>query len=272
MNRRRYKWVYLIIALAVCIVMVFPLYWAVISSLKTSLQLFQFPPSWIPPTPQWHTYLTVIGTQWPHLLTSVVLSLGSVVLSMVIALPAAYAVSQLRLKLGTAIIVVLLLVQMIPGISLANGFYLIFDKLGLLNSYQGLILADSTYSVPFNVLILVAFMSAQPKELFEAAWVDGATAWTALVRIMIPLAKAGVITASLFSCLFSWSDFLYGVTLTTSTSIQPITVSIYEYISAHIAEWNDLMAAAVLASIPAVILVLLAQRYITVGIANTGIK
>ena len=266
------KTVYLSLAIIVCAFMLFPLYWTIVSSLKNNTQLFAFPQTFFPPTPQWNVYSQAFGSQWPHLVVSLVVSLGTVVLSLLISLPAAYALAQFKLKITVVFVLILLIVQMIPSISLANALFLIFHNFHLLNSYQGLILADSTYAVPFDVLILRAFIDSIPRELIEAGFVDGAGNWLALIRIVTPISKSAIITAALFSFLFAWGDFLYALTVTTTNSIQPITLSIYQYIGSHSTEWNSLMATAVLASIPAGLLLIFTQRYINAGISTSGIK
>lgn len=262
----------LILALLAAAFMLFPLYWVLVSSLKTVAQLFAYPPAFFPSSPQWSIFPQVIAQQGGHLLTSLIVSAGVVCLSLVITIPAAYALAKFDMKVTVILVFILLIVQMIPSVSLSNALFLIFHHFGLLNSYQGLILADSTYSVPFDVLILRAFFLGIPNELVEAALVDGASDWRALWRIIFPVSRSAIITAGLFSFLFAWGDFLFALTMTTSNSIQPITLSIYRYLGTNTTDWNALMATAVLTSIPAAILLIFAQRYITSGISTTGLK
>lgn len=261
-----------ILGLLAAAVMLFPLYWVLVSALKTVSQLFAYPPSFFPSTPQWSIFPQVFQQQSSHLLTSLIVSVGVVVLSLIVTLPAAYALAQFRMRITVVLVLILLVVQMIPSVSLSNALFLIFHHFGLLNSYQGLILADSTYSIPFDVLILRAFFQGIPGEIIEAALVDGASDWRALWRIILPVSQSAVITAGLFSFLFAWGDFLFALTMTTSNTIQPITLSIYRYLGTNTTDWNALMATAVLTSIPAAILLIFAQRYITSGISTTGLK
>ena len=131
------------------------------------------------------------------------------------------------------IVFLLLLAQMIPTVTLTTPMFLIFNQFGLINTYPGLILADSTYAVPFAVLILRAFMLSLPFELTEAAFVDGAGEWGAFLRVMLPLAVPGVVTAGLFAFLFAWGDFIYALTLTTSNTIEPVSLSIFNYLGQY---------------------------------------
>jgi multiple sugar transport system permease protein len=252
--------------------MLFPLYWMVANSLETDQEIFKIPASLIPTQITFEAYISTFGAQFPHLITSLIVSLGTVVVSLAIAVPAAYALAHFHFRFASVIIFCLLLTQMIPAVTLATPIFLIFNSLGLLNSYAGLILADTTYAVPFNILILSAFLQSLPYELVEAAFVDGTGEWGAFFRIMLPLAVPGIVTAGLFAFLFAWGDFLYGLTIMTTNDIQPISLSIYNYLGQFNSSWNSLMAVATLAAIPAALILIAFQRYITAGITSGALK
>ena len=253
-------------------ILLFPLYCMIVNSLETTQQMFSIPVSIIPMRITFAAYASVWQTQLPHLATSGIIAIGSALLSIIITVPAAYALAHFRFRITLIIVFCLLLAQMIPTVTLATPMFLIFNQFGLLNSYTGLILADSTYAVPFAVLILRAFFLSVPYELAQAAFVDGAGEWTAFIRVILPLAVPGVVTAGLFSFLFAWGDFIYALTLTTTTAIQPVSLSIYMYIGQYTDFWNSAMAVATLASIPAAILLVLFQRYITAGLTAGALK
>jgi multiple sugar transport system permease protein len=254
------------------IIMLFPLYWMIANSLETSQEIFSIPVSLVPPHPTFNAYIAVWQTQLPHLGTSLVVAIGTALLSIVIAVPAAYALAHFHFRFTVLIVFCLLLTQMIPTVTLATPMFLIFNKLGLLNSYTGLILADTTYAVPFAVLILRAFFLSVPYELAQAAFVDGAGEWGAFIRVMLPLVWPAVITAGLFAFLFAWGDFIYALTLMTTNEIQPVSLSIYAYIGQYTDYWNNAMAVATLASVPAAILLIFFQRYITAGLTAGAVK
>lgn len=254
------------------IIMLFPLYWMIANSLETSQEIFSIPVSLVPPHPTFDAYIAVWQTQLPHLGTSLFVAVGTAVLSVLIAVPAAYALAHFHFRFTILIVFCLLLTQMIPTVTLATPMFLIFNKLGLLNSYLGLILADTTYAVPFAILILRAFFLSVPYELAQAAFVDGAGEWGAFLRVMLPLVVPAVITAGLFSFLFAWGDFIYALTLMTTNDIQPVSLSIYSYIGQYTDFWNQAMAVATLASIPAAILLIFFQRYITAGLTSGAMK
>src|SRR5436305_13506372 len=155
------------------LIMLFPVYWMIVNSLETSQQIFGIPVYIVPRSITFAAYQAVWQTKLPHLATSLVIAVGTALLSVLIATPAAYALAHFRFRVTVLIVFCLLLVQMIPTVTLATPMFLIFNQLGLLNSITGLILADTTYAVPFAVLILRAFFLSIPYELAQAAFVDG---------------------------------------------------------------------------------------------------
>ncbi|HZR44544.1 MAG TPA: carbohydrate ABC transporter permease [Ktedonobacteraceae bacterium] len=261
-----------ILGIVITFLMLFPVYWMLANSFETTQEMFSNPVPLVPTQVTFEPYLTVWQAQLPHLITTLTVSIGAACVAIVIATPAAYALAHFRLRVTILLVFVLLLAQMIPTVTLATPMFLIFNQFGLLNSTLGLILADSTYAVPFAVLILRAFFLSIPYELVQAAFVDGTGEWGAFFRIVLPLVVPGVITAGVFAFLFAWGDFIYGLTLSTNNTIQPISLSIYTYIGQFSDYWNNAMAVAVLASIPAAILLVLFQRYITAGLTAGALK
>jgi multiple sugar transport system permease protein len=253
-------------------VLLFPLYWMVNASLQPGGALLKASPDWFPLHGTLNGYRDALATQAGHLVTSVVVALGTVVVSLAVAVPAAYALAQLRIRGGPTVVFVMLIVQLVPGIVMANALYTVFSGLGLIDNYLGLILADATATIPFAVLVLRAFMLSIPRELSEAARVDGAGYWRTFVSIIVPVSRNAMVTAGLFSFLFSWADFLFAVTLTTGQTIEPVTVGIYRFVGNQTADWNGIMATAVLASVPAAILLVLAQRYVVAGVTGGAVK
>jgi multiple sugar transport system permease protein len=161
---------------------------------------------------------------------------------------------------------------MIPGIIMAMGFYAIYLNLGMLNTAPGLIIADSTIAVPFGVLVFTAFMSGIPEELLQAAKTDGAGPVRTFWSIVMPVSRNAVVTVSLFAFLWAWSDFVFANTLDGGGGQQPITLGIYHYIGNNNQQWNAIMATAVVASIPATILLVVAQRYVAAGVTAGAVK
>ncbi|WP_128434993.1 carbohydrate ABC transporter permease [Streptomyces cyaneus] len=253
-------------------VMLFPVYWMLNVSFTREQDMRKGPPDLLPMHGTLEGYRAVLDQQLPYLGTSLVIGLGTVALTVTLAAPAGYALAKLRPRGGGVLSFLLLVAQMIPGIIMAMGFYAIYLQLGLLQSVPGLIVADSTLAVPFAVLIFTAFMSGIPGELLQAATMDGARALRTFWSIVLPMSRNSVVTVSLFAFLWSWSDFVFASTLVNGGAHEPITLGIYHYIGNNNQEWNAIMATAVVASLPAAVILVLAQRYVAAGVTAGAVK
>jgi multiple sugar transport system permease protein len=251
-------------------IMLFPVYWMINTSLQSGSEAVNA--TFVPLHPTLIAYRQAIDLQLGNIRTSLLIGAGTVAVTLAIATPAAYALAKLRLRWVGIIMLALLISQMIPSIVIANALYGIYNDLGLLNTIPGLVLADASTAIPFAILILRAFMGSLPSELIDAARVDGAGQFKVFWSIVVPISRNSIITAGLFSFLFGWSDFVFALTLTTGNSIRPVTLGIYGYLGAEIESWGPVMATAVLASIPAIILLVFAQRYIAAGAIRGALK
>jgi multiple sugar transport system permease protein len=268
--RTRQRGIRTAIAIILLAIMLFPVYWMFNTSLQPSGNTLSG--SWLPGHPSLAGYRAAINDQGHNLVTSLLIAVGTVVVTLVVAAPAAYALAQFRFRWINWALLAILVSQMIPGIVIANALYTLYERLSLLNSIPGLIVANSANAIPFGILIMRSFMLGVPSEIVEAARVDGAGRFRAFRSIVIPIARNSVITVGLFSFLFAWSDFLFALTLTTKGNVTPITLGIYTYLGAHIANWSAVMATAMLASIPAIILLVIAQKYIAAGATGGAVK
>ncbi|MEU4234606.1 carbohydrate ABC transporter permease [Nonomuraea sp. NPDC026600] len=269
-RRTRAGWGSTVAGIVILAVLLFPIYWMVNVSLQPSGSAVGTP--WLPFDLSFDGYATALGQQGRNLVTSLVVALGSVVFSLLIAMPAAYALAHFKVRFAGAFLFGILISQMIPGIVIANALYTAYNDLGLLNSIPGLILADSTAGIPFAILIVRAFMTNIPRAVLEAGRVDGAGHVRTFVSIVLPMSRNALITAALFTFLFSWADFLFALTLTTTEDVRPVTLGLYTYIGTYVNDWSSVMATAVLASIPAIVLLVVAQRYVAAGTTAGAVK
>ncbi|MBO8202890.1 carbohydrate ABC transporter permease [Streptomyces smyrnaeus] len=252
--------------------MLFPVYWMFNVSLTRTEDMRADPPHWFPWNPTFEGYGDVLRDQLPALGTSLGIGLGCVALTLLISAPAGFALAKLLRRGRGAVSFVLLVAQMIPSVVMAIGFYAVYVRLGWINSVWGLIVADSTIAVPFAVMVLAAFMSGIPSELMQAARIDGAGTWRTFVWVVLPLGRNAVLTVSLFSFLWAWSDFIFASTLDRNGDAVPITLGIYAYIGNNTTEWNSIMATAVVASVPAAVLLVVAQRFVAGGVTAGAVK
>jgi multiple sugar transport system permease protein len=269
---KRRPWWLTAVGVLLTAVMLFPVYWMINVSLMKTSQMRKSPPNVVPVDGTLDGYTVVLRQQLPHLGTSLLIAVGTVLVTLALAAPAGYSLAKLRPRGGGALSLVLLIAQIIPAIVMAMGFYTIYIKLHILNSLWGLIIADSTIAVPFGVLIFTAFMSRVPDELLQAARIDGAGTVRTFLSIILPVSRNAVVTVSLFAFLWAWSDFLFANTLDGGGDLQPITLGIYAYIGNNNQQWNAIMATAVVASVPAAVLLVVAQRYVAAGVTAGAVK
>ncbi|MEU7875817.1 carbohydrate ABC transporter permease [Dactylosporangium sp. NPDC049140] len=261
-----------VIGVLLTAVMLFPVYWMLNVSLTRDTDMRDDPPHLFPLHGTLEGYRAVLDQQLPYLGTSLLVGLGTVGLTVLLAAPAGYSLAKLRPRGGGVLSFAFLIAQMIPGIIMAMGFYAIYLNLGVLNSWPGLILADSTLAVPFAVLVFTAFMSGIPDELLQAARTDGAGALRTFTAIVLPVSRNAVVTVSLFAFLWAWSDFVFASTLDSGGALRPITLGIYHYIGNNNQQWNAIMATAVVASVPATVLLVAAQRFVATGVTAGAVK
>ncbi|NIZ93125.1 carbohydrate ABC transporter permease [Kineococcus rubinsiae] len=263
--------VYTVVGIIILAFMLFPLYWMINVSLQPAGNAVATP--WLPFDLTLRGYTTAIDQQGRNLVTSLLISLGSVVFSLLIATPAAYAMAHFKFgRWATAILFGILITQMVPGIVVANALYSAYTDLGLLNTLGGLILADSAAGIPFSIILMRAFMGSIPTSIIEAAYVDGAGHVRAFFSIVLPMSRNALITSGLFTFLFAWGDFLFALTLTTTADLRPITLGLYTYVGSFVSDWSPIMATAVLSSLPAIALLVLAQRYVAAGVTGGAVK
>ena len=261
------------LAAAVALVLIlFPVYAIIVGSFESTNTLFSGTFYWLPHAATLDNYSTVIHAQSANVVTSLVVGLGTALLALVVAVPAAYALSKYRLRVTVILVSSLLVAQIVPSIVLATSLFIVFHRINLVNSYPGLIIADGTYAVPFAILVLRAFLFSLPNELIYAARVDGATEWQTFRMIVIPLARSAVITVAVFAFLAGWGDFIFALTILNGSGIEPITLGIYTYLGNYSTDWGAVMAAGVFAMVPAGILLVVAQRYIASGLTAGSVK
>ena len=269
---RALSWLCTLAAAAALVLVLFPVYAIIVGSFESTNTLFSGTFYWLPHAATLDNYRTVVHAQSANVVTSLVVALGTALLALVVAVPAAYALSKYRLRVTVILVSSLLIAQIVPSIVLATSLFIVFHRINLVNSYPGLIIADGTYAVPFAILVLRAFLFSLPNELLYAARVDGATEWQTFRMIVIPLARSAVITVAVFAFLAGWGDFIFALTILNGSGIEPITLGIYTYLGNYSTDWGAVMAAGVFAMVPAAILLVMAQRYIASGLTAGSVK
>lgn len=252
---------------------VFPLAWIVGISLKTRLQTFAKPPLlfW---QPTLENYAAVLGKAdfLQAFLNSILTSAGAVLLSLAIGVPAAYAFARFPFKGRSFVFFSLLVVRMLPPVAVLVPMYVLLNKAGLVNTRLSVVLAYTTFSLPLVVWIMRGYFEELPRELEESAWVDGASNVTTFFRIVLPLARPGMVAATILSLLQAWNDFLFAAVLTnTGTRTLPVLMAAYSGGDTGI-DWGPMAASGVLVVLPVIAFGFAAQRHLVSGLSSGAVK
>ncbi|MEV0120531.1 carbohydrate ABC transporter permease [Streptomyces sp. NPDC050703] len=197
---------------------------------------------------------------------------GATLLVLLVSLPAAYYTARMRYRGRKLFLLLVLVTQMFQPTALLVGLYREFHQLDMLNSVWTLILTNAAFNLAFAVWILTAYISSIPPELEEAAMVDGTSRFGAMIKVTLPLALPGVVTAVIFTFITAWNEFVMGLTLTTEPAKQPLTVGINNFIGNYTVQWNYLFAASVVAIVPVIVLFAFIERHVVSGLTAGSVK
>jgi len=260
--------------LAVALVVLAPYIVMVCAALKPEAELRITPPRLTPMVWRPTNFLEVLadpGFQvW--LRASLIVALASTVIVVLAATPAAYYTARHRFPGRSAFLLLVLVTQMFSPTALVVGLYREFFELGLVDTYAALILTNAAFNLAFAVWILRAFFSAIPREIEEAAAVDGCGRLGTLVRVVLPLSLPAVVTAVIFAFITAWNEYIVALTLMTDPARKPLTVGITAYVTAYVQHWNHLFAASVIAIVPVVILFASIERHLVGGLTAGSVK
>jgi len=261
--------IFYIAVAAIALVVLFPFLWMLSSSFKTQLDIISWPPK-ILFTPTLQNYEKVFGEQdfLKYFLNSTIVGTAAVGLSLVLGLPAAYSIARFtQRKLGMFI----LLARLMPGISFLMPWYIVFSRLGLMDSYTALILSHILIALPIVVWIMSSYFATIPREMEESAMVDGATRQYAFWKIILPLSGPGIITATTLSFIFSWNNFMFSQVLSMEKT-KTLPIAVYNFLSYAEVDWGGVMAAAVAIMAPAIVLTMIFQKYVVKGLTMGAVK
>jgi len=260
--------------LVAAVVTIFPFYWMLNTALKPHSEVFLSPPTFV--SANWSlAAFTTLLVERPfarYFLNSLVVSAGSTLLSVTLAALAAYGFTRFHIRGASALIVFLLFTKMLPETLLIIPYFRLMSELGLINSYLALILAYSSFALPFSVWMLIGFFRSIPREIDEAAIMDGATRLVVFWRVILPLARPGLVAVALFTFLISWNAYVWALVLTTDPSMFVLSVGIANMVGEYRVQWNELMAAAVIAALPVIVLFAFLERYLVSAITAGAVK
>jgi multiple sugar transport system permease protein len=261
------------VALLLVLSYALPYLYLVSTALKPAADVQQIPPSFFPQRMSLENFTSVIGTVGlpEAFLNSAIVAVLTTLLSLLIAVPAAYVSALYRRRITMLFMLFALVTRMVPAVSLGVPLFQIMKTLGLLDTTIGLVLAHTSTAVPLAMLLMAAFFDGVPKELEEAARVDGCTRFGAFWHIVLPVMPSGIAITALFSFIASWNEFLYALLLTSQSSkTAPIVIA--EFNSVYGLAWGPMTAAAVLYSLPVILVTLLLQKQIVGGLTFGAVK
>lgn len=275
------------LALALCYLafagfVLFPLVWIFMMSIKNFGDIIAYPPRFLF-TPTLENYVEVLfgneaeraGGQVPDLLkflmNSVVISGGAVLISALLSIPAAYALARRRDKTSDKLRFTFLSFRFAPELAVILPLYVIYTRIGLYDSYVGMILVHQLITLPLMILILASFFRDMPIEIEEAARIDGARIWTMLTRIVVPIARPGIASAMMIAFIFSWNNMIFGLVLAGGNT-RPVTMGILQAMTFDQIKWGMMAASAMVSALPGMIAAVLFQKQITRGLTMGAVK
>ncbi|WP_256756932.1 carbohydrate ABC transporter permease [Cohnella sp. WQ 127256] len=260
---------YSLLNVIVIVCLLFPFFWMITASFKSQLQilnpdyLFKF-------TPTLKNYVSVFEDYdyLKYITSSFVVATLSTLGSLVLGLPAAYAIAKYKMHNLSLIILV---AKILPGISYLVPWYVIFNKMHLIDTYIGLIMSHMVIGLPFIMWIMIPFFSSFPREIEESSWIDGSSKIRTFVQMVLPVSLPGIITSSLLAFIFSWNNFMFSFVL-AGEKTKTLPIAVYNFMGGTSINWGALMAAACIITLPVIIIAMLAQKYVVSGLSAGAVK
>ena len=260
-----------------------PMFWLLLSTIQPQASLLRVPPHIIPESLTVRNYIDIFkpaafgensgeSTFLLALRNSIYVSVGATAVAMLFGTLAAYAFARFNIPHKRGLLLTVLGVQLLPPISIIIPLFRMLKSAGLLDTIAGLVLAYSTFSIPFVVWIMASYFQSVPAELEEAARMDGASRFQAFLLIALPLAAPGLGATSMFTLLNAWDEFFFALIFTSTYAAKTVPVALAEFIGRHSVDWGMLVTGGFIASLPPLILSLVFYRYIVSGLAAGGLK
>ncbi|QPK81332.1 carbohydrate ABC transporter permease [Schaalia sp. ZJ405] len=252
----------------------FPVLWMVSSSFKPNPRIFATPPKLIEEGSSFSAYLSIIHDpeKIRFFINSYIVALSVSVLTLIVAILAAFAFSRFEFPGKRILNVVIISVQAVPPITLLIPFFGLMVALKLYNTYHGLILTYMVFTLPYAIIMLTGYFNTLPRELDEAAKVDGTTSFGALWRVLVPISVPGIVSVGIYTFMIAWNEYLFALTLTRTNDMRTVPIGIQLLMGQHSYEWNEMMAMSVLGSIPVLLLFIFFQRYFIGGMTAGSVK
>ena len=261
------------------LVICLPGLWIVLSSLRPTVEIMAKPPIWIPQDVSLDAYINMFSgvgkggiPVLDYFRNSLIISVTSTVLAIVIGMAGGYAFARYRFRAKSSMFLGLMLTRTVPGIALSLPLFFVYARIGLIDTHAGLILAYVALNVPFTIWLIDGFFRQVPRDLAEAAQIDGCTPWQAFWQVEFPLAGPGIASAAIFAFLTSWNEFALASQLTRSINSKTLPVGLLDYTAEFTIDWRGMCALAVVMIIPALTLTFIVQKHLVSGLTSGAVK
>lgn len=263
-----------VILLATVAVAVFPAIWMLSTSIKLPTEQYDIPPQIIPDAPTLENYINVLtnSKMFDAFINSAVITVCVVCVTLFISVMAGYGMSRYKFRGHGLLKIALLFGQMIPSVVIIIPLYFLVSKAKLLDTHFSLIMADLALTIPMGVIMLSSFMDTVPKELDEAAKIDGCSGIGALFRVVLPVAKPGLISVAIYTYIHAWEEFLFALNLSTSTKTRTLPIAIHMFAGEFTVDWGATMAASAVVAFPVLLIFLACNKYFVKGMADGAVK
>lgn len=271
---KRQKRIMTVVAVLITIIFLFPLYWMITTSLRPPGETFRNP-TFFPSRVCFDSFVLENEhgvTLFTYLKNSCIVSLGATAITMALGIPAAYGLARFKNKLISAALFVFLVAQMLPSSLILTPLFVNFSKMRLINNHIGVMLADATLTIPFTVIILRTYFKDIPKELEEAAIIDGCGPLGVFLRVMVPVSSSGIITALSMSMFMAWGDMVFSLTFLNQETLKTLPLILYKAMGELGVRWEILMAYATVVVLPILVIFVAMQKYVVDGLTAGAVK
>jgi len=262
------------LTLIILLFLLFPFFVMISTMIKAGPDVYADPPHWIPSHVEWSNFVTV-WTQYDlanYFLASLIIALGATVLNTLLSVPAAYAVARLRFPGRKFAMYLLLMIEMFSPVIVIISLFKVVARFHMLDSYGALIILDALFTVAFNTWMMNGYFKTIPKEIEEAALIDGCNRVETMTRIMLPISVPGLVTVMIYAFIFAWNEFLFALTFISSRNKMPLTIALYNFVGRWTTQWQYLTMAAFVALIPVLVLFYLIEKRLVAGLAGGAVK
>jgi multiple sugar transport system permease protein len=278
--RRRIGTVAYLIGLFIAMLIIcLPGIWIVLSSLRPTVEIMAKPPVWIPRSLSFDAYRAMFGGLgqggipiWDYFRNSLIVSITSTAIALIIGMSGGYAFARYRFRAKNAVFLGLMLSRAVPGVALSLPLFMVYARLGIIDTHFGLIITYVALNVPFTIWLIDGFFRQVPKDLAEAAQIDGCTRWQAFWQVEFPLAGPGIASAGIFAFLTCWNEYALASQLTRSVDSKTLPVGLLDYTSEFTIDWRGMCALAIVMIIPALALTFIIQKHLVSGLTFGAVK